>query len=395
MKKIIYGLALILGASAGASTFVGNGGNAGDVELQVTINQLQKAFVETAKPSADAATKLCVCHEDFQGKPLCEMLKKLDEEQVRFCDAYIKEKSPELAELLARKDRVHFSWTNDSIEVQENGKLRDADAVTSLENKSMTLNQARFLSMSDMDRVFLMGHEVFHLTSSNGKTLSDTGPVGPFKGADGGRQFINAMAAAIVMQIHKYDLFDEYRGAIRRSKSYKTKWVSLDILSITTDKSEPNAYYINQHSGGRLGLRYQLTNEWGVVGEFANLKGNKDILTSIKGEENKDVFSFGVAYRLVPFHNPLNFAGQSHFVFRGKVDLIQAKYKLYDPYVEMNDTASTTGYSADVNYFIPFLKGFWAQAGLGYSIQKYKFEKINVEYKTNGLSLNTGVSYGF
>ena len=101
MKKIIYGLALILGASAGASTFVGNGGNAGDVELQVTINQLQKAFVETAKPSADAATKLCVCHEDFQGKPLCEMLKKLDEEQVRFCDAYIKEKSPELAELLA------------------------------------------------------------------------------------------------------------------------------------------------------------------------------------------------------------------------------------------------------------------------------------------------------
>lgn len=396
MKFFFCAALLIFGLGASASTFVGNGGNAGDVELIVTNSQIQKALGEISNPvDNDNIAKLCVCHEDFQGKPSCELLNKLNAEQVGFCARYIQEKAPSLSQILSKRELIRYSWSNDSMEVQEGAGLRDADAVTDFQNSSITIRQERFLSMNDVDRVFLLGHELFHLTTADGKPLSDEGPIGPFSGRDGARQLINAMASAIVMQVHSQDLFDKYRGAVRRSKSFKNRWISLDVVSLSTQKDAPNAYYIAQHTGGRVGFRYQFTNEWGVMGEYANLKGEKDILSSIKGEESKNILSLGLAYRWMPFHNPLNFAGQSHFIFRGKADMIQAKYKLYDPYVEVKDVASGTGFTFDFNYFIPIVKGFWAQAGVGYSAQNFRFEKIDVEYKTSGISLNTGVSYGF
>jgi hypothetical protein len=395
VRLFILILFMVVSSMAGASTFVGNGGNAGDVELEVTVRQVQQTFSAIAKEKAEKKSKLCVCTSEFQGRPLCELLKRLNEEQAQFCANYIREKAPQLAEALGEKEKLKISWTNDPIEVEEGGSLRGADAVTRVQNMTMMINQQRYMAMSDVDRVFLMSHELFHLTSYNGKTLTDEGDIGPFKGVDGGRRFINAMAASLVMQTSENDLFDKYRGAINRSKGYKKFWINADIVSSSTDKDGNSPYYITQHTGGRFGFRYQLTDALGVLAEYSVLQGEKSILTTIKGKETKNIVSLGVAYRWFPFENPLTFAGQSHLVFRGKLDLISARYQLNDPYVGIDDSASTKGSTLDCNYFIPFAVGLWGYGGIGYSTQQYKFEKLNLEYKNSGLSVMTGVSYGF
>jgi hypothetical protein len=408
MKRILALGILLTGAGAAASTFVGNGGNVGDVELQVTINQVQATFAKLAeKPVVKVKTEdddedapapppeLCVCPAEFQGRPWCELLKKLNPEQVRFCAAYIREKAPELATLLAQKERVKFLWTHEGIDVREGAILRGADAVTDPATLTMTLNQPRYLEMNDVDRVFLMSHEVFHLTRYEDRPLTDEGDVGPFKGSDGGRQLINAMAASVVMQASAYDLFDKYRGAIHRSRGYKKFWLSGGLLLSSTAKDSTSAYYLDQHTGGRIGFRYQLTDGLGILAEYSASQGEKTLVSSVKGKENKNIFSAGLAYRWFLFQNPLTFAGQSHFILNAKADFLNGTYKLSDPWVGLEDHASGRGYSVEVQYFIPFAVGLWGFGGIGYSAQSYKYDQLGLEYKNAAVTFNTGVSYGF
>jgi len=398
MRFFILTFVLFITQLGMASTFVGNGGNAGDIELQMTLGQLRETFHFTNRDKAEEGHKLCVCTESFEGRPLCDFLKQLNQEQVRFCAQHIEQKASDLATLIANKDLVSFSWTHQPIEVQEGGQLRAADAVTDPRTMLMTLNQKRFLEMDEDERVFLVGHELFHLTSFEGKTLSDEGDIGPFKGADGGRKLINAMAASMVMEAHKYYVFKSYRAAEARSKGYKENWVNVGFGSITLPNDKSTSLDMGTVSGGQMGYRHQWTNEWGGLLQLESLKGEKRILATTKANETRNIFSVGGAYRWFPFSNPLTFWGQSHFVFTGAVDLLSAQYSIQDPAVSTTATASTVGHTLGINYFIPFSSGMWAYGGVAYSSHKYTFTIDNdtlLDYKNNGTAFSIGASYGF
>ncbi|WP_413288648.1 hypothetical protein [Bdellovibrio sp. HCB337] len=398
MRFIILTLTVLLTQQTLASTFVGNGGNAGDIELQMTLGQVQESLYFINRDKDVEGRKLCVCTETFEGRPICDMLKQLNEEQVRFCAQYVEERASEIERILNTKDQVSFSWTHQNIEVQETHSLRGADAVTNPKEMSMTLNQKRFLEMDSDERLFLIGHELFHLTSYQGVTLSDERSIGPFKGADGGRKFINAMAATIVMNAHEYSVFTKYRTAEKRSKSYKQNWLSLSFASITRPNDTTTPYDVENTSGAQLGFRYQFTHELGVLAQYSHFAGDKALMSTIEARETQDILSVGGAYRWLPFSNPLTFAGQSHFVFSGTVDVMKAKYEINDPNIGTTADAASIGYTLSCNYFIPFKSGMWAYAGFGYSSMPYSFNidnQVTLEYKKAGTTFALGASYGF
>lgn len=399
MRFLICILGLIFINQAEASTFVGNGGNAGDIELQITLGQIQKSLESIDRDKAsNSDNNLCACASQFEGRPVCDILKQLSTEQARFCSRYVTMKAAELAQTLARKNELSFSWTHEQIEVHEEGSVRGADAVTDAKRMSMTLNQKRFLELNENERLFLVGHELFHLTSYQGKYLSDEGAIGPFSGADGGRKFINAMGAALVMQTNYYGIFRQYEAAERRSKSYKKTYVSIGYVSNSTPNDTTSAFDINKSTGGQIGLRYQLTNEWGLVGHYVRLRGEKTIMNTISAKEEKNILSAGVGYRWFPFSNPLTRWGQSHFILSGTADLLAGEYKYDEQGLGGTAKAASTGYTAACNYFIPFNSGLWAYAGASYSSLPYSYNldnQVNLDYKDNGATFALGVTYGF
>ncbi|MGZ3805891.1 MAG: hypothetical protein ACXVB4_16870 [Pseudobdellovibrionaceae bacterium] len=398
MKIFIFFLTLACVQQSTASTFVGNGGNAGDIELQMTLGQLQKSLEYIERDKDVAEQNLCVCPSRFEGRPLCDFLNHLNSEQVRFCSKYLRLKAADMARMVDQKSELNFSWTHQEIEVQEEGKLRGADAVTDVKNASITINQKRFLDMDENERVFLLGHELFHLTTFQGKPLQDEGEIGPYKGSDGGRQFINAMAATVVLQANEYDVFKTYESAEKRSKSYKKHWLTLGYESLSTENDTETAFDIMQVNGGQIEYRYQWTPKIGLLARYSSLKGNKGILSSIQATENRNILGLGMAYRWFPFSNPLTHWGQSHFVFSGSFNFLSANYELHDASTGTTANATAMGYALACNYYIPFDSGFWGYGGVGYSNLHHSFNldnQVTLNYKNNGTNFVLGVSYGF
>ncbi|HEY8270738.1 MAG TPA: putative metallopeptidase [Pseudobdellovibrionaceae bacterium] len=398
MRNFIFLFTVLFFQQSTASTFVGNGGNAGDIELQMTLGQIQKSLDYLDRDKDAEAQNLCVCSKSFEGRPLCDVLNHLNSEQVSFCSKFIIQKAPEIARILTQKRELSFSWTHQEIEVQEEGKLRGVDAVTNAKNRSITLNQKRFLEMDENEKIFLVGHELFHLTAFEGKTLEDEGEIGPFKGVDGGRHFINALAATVVLQANEYGVFRAYEEAERRSKSYKKNWITLGMGSVSTANNPNTAFDIEKASGGQVGYRYQWTQEIGLLAHFSALKGTKKILSTIEAAENRNIFGLGASYRWFPFSNPLTASGQSHFIFGGTIDLLDGTYKFHDLNPGTTSKTSSVGYALTCNYFIPFNSGVWAYGGMGYSNLHYSFNldnQMDLNYENNGTTFALGVSYGF
>lgn len=398
MRIFIFTLSILLIQQSSASTFVGNGGNAGDLELHMTLRQIERSLQYINRDKDREGQNLCTCTQRFEGRPLCEVLKHLNTEQVLFCSNFITLKAGDMARLAVQMEEVGFSWTHQEIEVQEAGKLRGADAVTDARNKTIILNQKRFLEMDENEKLFLVGHELFHLTSFQGETLSDMGGIGPFKGEEGGRQFINALAATVVLQANEYDVFKAYEEAERRSKSYKKNWLAIGVGSVSTENNADTAFDIERATGGHVAYRYQWTQEFGLLAQFSSLAGTKKILSTIEATEKRNIFSVGAAYRWFPFSNPLTAGGQSHFLFGATMDFLSGTYEFHDLNPGITSKTSSVGYELSCNYFLPLNAGVWVYGGVGYTNLHYSFNldnQMDLNYENNGTAFSLGVSYGF
>lgn len=390
----IFALSSIIVPAAMSSTFVGNGGNVGDVELQMTLQQLNQTFSAISENQSGIQEHLCVCTPTYEGRPQCDVLKRLNEAQVRFCSRYISMKSAELAELLRNKDRVRFTWTHQPIEVQEQGRLRAVDAVTNIKDMSMTLNQSSFVSMAPEERAFLFAHELFHFTTYEGAPLTDEGPIGPFQAADGKRQLVNAMAASLVMMTNHLGAFRLSEATLQRSQASQKQWLYLGYQSLAPRYNEENAFAVDRLEGAEFGGRYQFTPNFGAVLEFRNLNGTRNRMTQIEGKENRQIFSAGLAYRWFPQENPLTFWGQSHAVFAVTADRINVNYDLRSARTGLNEKAETTGFTVSAKYFVPLKHGFWGYANIAHSQQSFTLPQLEARY-SDGLVTGLGVAYGF
>jgi hypothetical protein len=387
---VLIFLSLLAAISAPASTFVGNGGNAGDVELQVATKEIQEALHFIHVNRDNSRSKLCECSTILMGHPICDTLRRLTEPQVQFCAQYLRDNAQNLASSLSS---ASIGWSRDSIEVQEGGQLRAADAVTDASQKQITVNQGRFLDLKDYERVFLLTHEVGHLQSVQNKPIQDRQTVGPFQSADGGREFLNAIAAATVMEGLDAGVFKNYEPALKRSKGYKKHWFEFSVLTI---QGQNETYGVARTNGAAFSYRYQFAGPLGVAIESRATSGTDRYLTSTKSEETTTAWAVKLAYQLYPFSDPMKIFGQSHFLLAAGVERLSGHFKTGDGFVEATNDISSTAPVVDLSYYFPFRRGFWAFARVGYLGHRYEYQIPYRKIEFNPQTLTSlGVSYGF
>lgn len=394
MKSIFLLLVMIIFfKNAMASTWVGNGGSAGDLELQIALN-LNKDVYESIKTKEAFNTDLCTCPAEFKDRKICQPLQDLNKEQILFCQKFLHDNAADIFQLINSK-QINFNWTSDKINVRENNQIRSVEAVTnsSIYPYSITIQKENFITRDALDRSFIIAHELFHLTKFENKYLSDEGEIGPFKGISGGRDFINAMASTIAVQTRDQDTFGKYQEILNRSQLYKNHWISLGI-DLRDQKSDSNNYGINNLSYTVFEYRYQ-PSTWGAYINFAGTKKEKTILTQTKGIEERKVVGIGVSTRLMPFDNPLDYWGQSYALIKVGIEQSTNSYELSDSFVSTSDTSRSIYPTISCNYFMPLESDLWFSIGVGYSAPSVKYDQINLNYKNQVLGLNIGASYAF
>ncbi|HPI41743.1 MAG TPA: hypothetical protein PLJ21_13115 [Pseudobdellovibrionaceae bacterium] len=386
-------LTSLLSMGAHASTFVGNGGNSGDVELQVTLKEIQETLrlIDNGKNSNEF--KLCTCYPQLKGHPMCNTLSKLNSQQVQFCEKYIKDNSENLRKAANQLSQNGIEWTHEKIEVVENQSLRAADAVTDANTNKITLNKDQFINMPNYERVFLLSHELGHLQRWENKYIVDRQAIGPFDGPEGGREFLNSISAALTMEALDTQVIHQFQADLKRSQGYKKHWFELGTASTNTKEV---LFGVNEKSGHFLSYRFQFSDQWGVQGEYRSSKGNKSYLSSTKSEETLTGYGVGISYRFFPFKDPLTFWGQSHFVISLNADKINGEFSLSDSFLKTETNSSSTSWMGSLNYYMPLQNNFWIfikAAVSGHHIS-YSIPNITIQNDFNS-NFNLGASYGF
>ncbi len=390
--KLWIAIVAFLSLGANASTFVGNGGGQGDMELAVT----KKQVVETFTVIGEEDSEFCRCNPVYQNRSVCDALSSLTEEQRKFCSKVTRAQASEILKMLEPSSNLTIRWTNSSIEVNERGQTRAVDAVTDRNKKEITLNVTRFLEMKPYERVFLLTHELAHLTSYKGKPLEDEGAIGPFTNVDGGRKLLNAMGAgAAVLQGEYPQSIRTYKRNLNRSQPWKPRWLELNLGSTQFMDEPSETLASDRFKRGQVIARYNF-GSWGVLTSFRHSSNDHTELETIKVNEQKDIASLGVSYRFFPFGEPLSFFGESHIQFQAMLDFVRAEINLEEELVTpLKDEATAIGGNISVNYYVPLVHGFWPYVGVAYEVHPYKYSKVNVDYKSNMTSAYLGVGYAF
>ncbi len=392
MKRLLIGILLTV-SHANASTFVGNGGGAGDVELAVTKTQIRETFAAVERRKDDDLD-WCTCKESYRHRSVCGALNGLEPAQAKYCSKQMVTQSGAMLALVDDPN-VRIEWTRDPIEVMIGDRRRAVDAVTDPAKRMITVNLERFLTLKPFERVFLLTHEYLHLAKFEGKPLDDNAAVGPFTGDEGGRRLLNAMGAAAA--VTHFDLPGEvrsYNAKLRRSQSWKSRWIDVSGGSSEPSGGSDGTFVADKFNRSSIGLRYTLGNF--VLGvAYRRYQNDFKALTTIDVSETIDVASLSLGYRFFFFRDPMTFWGQSHMILSAGADYYMAKQELKDPFTSSEDEAKVFGGHARVEYFLPIMWGFWGFGGAAYEWRPYSYDSVNVKYKGGSTSSYLGVSYGF
>jgi hypothetical protein len=397
MKKLIMTASLLWAIGpfttrASASTYIGNGGSSGDIELTVSMKQIADVFYEVSKEGAGA--DVCGCSEQFQNHSACDTLTSLTPTQEHLCSDTMKSKALELSDLAYHRERIRIEWTHEQIEVMDNGYRRAADAAADPDQNLITINQERFLEMPAFDRIFLLTHELMHFTLVDGKPLTDEGPLGPFDGPDGSRRYINAVAAAGAMRAEDYGFLRKYRASLDRAQGWKQAWIDLDGEDEKWDGGKSSSFSLPDYHGSTFAFRYYPFKKFGFALAYTSVGQDTQILSSTSASETVRIWSAGPSYRIFPFKDPVSYWGQTQIVLNAFLEYVQSSYSLNDTYVGVDEKTSAWGAGATGAYYIPVWK-FWLSLGGGIHFRHYQYSDVNVNYDKPLVSTQIGVSYGF
>ncbi|MBC7743333.1 MAG: hypothetical protein H7061_14135 [Bdellovibrionaceae bacterium] len=378
---------------AEANTFVGNGGNAGDVELQVTLLQIRRSLTDVVE-NKYIVKELCTCDESMEGHKICEALKALSVEQKNYCEKTLVTHTNEFLTFINGKAGVQITWTKEAMEVDEVFGSREALAVTQPQAKTILLNREDYLNLKDYERIFLLTHELGHLVKIESRFLRDDEMIGPFKQKDGGRQLLNSIGAAVAMKSLTNDGIDDYKGSLRRSKNFKKHWLQASLGSEAEHKDQTN-FAIKNYAGYDYSYRYQINQPIGVSVGARYVKGSGTFYGSIKTENEMQFWNAQLHYRLFPFSNPLTFWGQSHVVLGLGYEAGTAEIKLADSFVSSQEKVNLAGALLSAQYYLPLYVGIWLQGGLSLTMHPYEYKTVNFKSESNQIYLNLGAGYAF
>ena len=393
---IAFAAACLTVESTFASTFIGNGGSRGDVERAVTLHQLSDTYILM---QSDPAADLCRCNEAFSNHPMCAPLTALTEEQEKFCSMTLSSQLSNDSKLI-KSGTIHWEWSDEEMNVMENGRARSAEAVADYDTQTVTIDQRKFVAMPPFERMFLLQHELTHFNFNNGTRMIDEGPIGPYTGKSGSRQLIDAMAAATVMRGVEIHIDDQYRHQLRRSQGWKKNWIGLHVGGVTANPSN-SEYSPSTLNSTTIDYRHYFTS-WGTVVGLRQSNGERSVLGSATADETRSAFLAGLTYRIFPNQNPLSYWGQTHVVINAMLEAVSSRYKLFDESVGQTKKSTTLGGTVEASYTLPLFWGIWGIAGVGIEYAPSRFllntgSQNFLKLENNGIQSSAwlGVSYGF
>jgi hypothetical protein len=228
--------------------------------------------------------------------------------------------------------------------------------------------------------------------------MEDEGAVGPFDGDEGGRRLLNAMGSSAAMMQAEYPReIRKYKAKLMRSQSWKPFWIDFNAGQANVQKESKNTFASDDFTRTQLTARYALGN-FVLVAAYGREHSDKKVLGAIEVNEDVDIASAGLGYRIFPFGDPETFWGQSHFLIQLTADYVRANVKLSQT-IEANYKKDLWGGTASLHYYVPIFWGFWGYAGTSYEVHPYDYrtstQNINLKYEGNILSHYLGVAYAF
>ncbi len=380
---------------ASANTFVGNGGTSGDVELKITLEQIEKTFTKIARTQKVKDLELCECPPMWTQNSICRPLNQLQESQKKFCQKGLVSVTPQVLDIL-KNNKAYFKWTHSSINVlsHEDHEVA-ADAVANINDHTVTINKDNFLKASQAQRVFLLTHELMHLISFEDGRLADQGPVGPFTSAQGQREFINAMASSIATEANSLMLYHNYQRALHRSQSHVKNWVDLGFVGLFSVNPSSNTYDQDYYGSFKLNYRRYWNLNWGFNAGLRGERATEDVMSDTTIEEQLQVYHLGVSYRFFNNADPLTAWGQSFINVDLNFEYTLADLKAKDSFTSAKDDDSGMGLGLYAQYYYPLSNSFWIHLGVGVNQTFYKYNVFNLEKNDTKVSGTLGVSYGF
>ncbi|OFZ28939.1 MAG: hypothetical protein A2622_12635 [Bdellovibrionales bacterium RIFCSPHIGHO2_01_FULL_40_29] len=374
-----------------SSTFVGNGGNAKDLELNISLKVISQTL-DVIKP--DIKSELCLCPDSLSSYPVCRSLEKLTKKQIEFCQNFLVENASEISSRI--KKTTQFVWTENSIYVKEKGQNLSVDAITEFKENRITIQKNRFIALPSYERNFLISHEIFHLSTWNKKPIQDEQIIGPFNSETGGRELLNAAAASIVVLSNSKRIAQQHVSDLNRSRKNKKYWIQLDYSGFKAQEDLDTLYIPEDYRGYVFTGKYYFTEEAGFFAKMAHYSAEKTTLDTIKTSDSQNLFGIGGVYRFSPSTNEMSFWGQSYIEGALSFDFLTSEFKLDEDPLHVQEKASSNFLTVQCTYFMPLEHDLWLQAGLGYNSPRYSLNKeVDAEYSKGRLITNLGVSYAF
>lgn len=396
MKRILL-LISVFGNLAMANTFIGNGGQAGDLELAVSLKQINGALerIRLLK-TEDPNRRFCVCPEAFLDHNLCGTVQKLNESQQQHCEKFVQ---TQLNKLERAAKETQFEWVKTEMVNRDSVGDRIVDAVARKDKNMIYIDQSRFLSLDESKRMFLITHELFHMDTFDGIKLDDEDKIGPFTHEYGVRDLLNAAAASITLTSLDETIFQDYTKYLKQSRSTSRHWIGLLSQAASVHDDKNTNFSVDIAQGSRWTYQYQFESLYnlGLTVHLGAGSGEKMIFSTVNLKQKQSVTAVGVTWRYFLFNNMDPF---SHFwnTFV-QIELLHENYRgSFDMYENPNlisSSASSQAMAIRVNLFLPMKHGFWFNSGIHFSQHELYFKEFDYKLTSKSPNFFLGVSYGF
>lgn len=397
MKRILLFIPLIASLSFG-STFIGNGGQTGDVELAVSLRQVRGA-VEHIQTLAkeNPQQRFCICPIQYADHSLCEMIKKLNIDQQKYCEQFI---VSQLSKLNTAANATQFEWVETKSMVNSNkvGE-RVVDAVARKDKKMIYIDQKRFISIADTHRLFLLTHELYHMDNFDGRKLDDEDPIGPFTQEYGVRDLLNAAAAGVVLTSLDQSVFQSYSKYLKQSRSSNHHWVGLTWGRSAVEDSKKTNFDTQLSSSARFTYHYHpdFSYNFGLTLHMETSRATRALFSSTKITETRSVSAIGLSYRyfLMNHLDPFNHFWSTFLQFEILAEGMRGLVDLSDPYTSQESKATSNSAAARVSIYVPIKYDFWLNAGLDFSQHELYYQELDYKLVSKTPNFFFGVTYGF
>lgn len=378
-----------------ASTFVGNGGSAGDLELKVTTMQIHRAL-NTIKQNEFEKGELCYCPEELERSKSCETLNQLSSDQKKYCEKFLIENVDLLIEMTSSKSSVQFSWTHEKMSVMENHHPRAVEGIASPQNQTIYLNKESFVQLKSFERVYLLGHEYGHfLKNPKGQFISDADQFAPFQQVEGGRYLLNALGAAISLQAYRQGVYYEFQDSLSRSKNYKDHWVTLNFGGDSGHKDE-STFNIDSYSSKNLLYQYQFIDSYMLGFGFSEKRGQQKFLDTVTAMHQIQSYSLSLLRRIYFDSNPLSYWGQAYSTIGLGYGQSHGKFKLTEEgYPSIEESSQSRNPFVQLQLYLPFQSGIWFHSDLVLKESQLNYSKIIFKEKGINTQFGLGVGYAF